>query len=300
MVWYHRTALNLRFRSATLIELVLPAAASAELCPRRRCPSGDSPVIPRRLPDVDHQIAFVCSGGPQIRFCVTVVLSAPGPAHFRWQGASLAVAPPETRRSTSDRGSEVLRGVSGECPARPARATGAVSERIAGGLIMVIWQPHHQGLSASHCHPGTSVAGDSQRRQGAKSLLGVQICIPGSDGVRPPWCMGVLRQFSRCSCTSASSSPPLKSSLAPLQGILTSFCIQRALRCVRVQIRCWRLDVTNPAPRVLREIIQRAGHALAALLEHRRVNHRGGHVGMTQQFLDGADVRAALHATDSC
>ena len=42
------------------------------------------------------------------------------------------------------------------------------------------------------------------------------------------------------------------------------------------------------------KIIQRAGYALAALLEHMRVNHRRGHIGMTQQFLDSADVRAPL------
>ena len=42
------------------------------------------------------------------------------------------------------------------------------------------------------------------------------------------------------------------------------------------------------------EIIQGAGHALATLLEHMRVNHRGGHIGMAQKFLDGADVRAPL------
>ena len=46
--------------------------------------------------------------------------------------------------------------------------------------------------------------------------------------------------------------------------------------------------------RVSVEIIQRAGYTLAALLDHMRVNHRGGHVGMPQQFLDGADVRAPL------
>jgi hypothetical protein len=42
------------------------------------------------------------------------------------------------------------------------------------------------------------------------------------------------------------------------------------------------------------EIIQGAGHALAALLEDMRVNHGGGHVGVAQQFLDGADIRAPL------
>jgi hypothetical protein len=43
-----------------------------------------------------------------------------------------------------------------------------------------------------------------------------------------------------------------------------------------------------------RQIVQRAGHTLPALLEHVRVDHRGGHIGMAQQFLDGADVRAPL------
>ena len=72
---------------------------------------------------------------------------------------------------------------------------GAVSEGIAGGLMMVIWQPNHRGFSASHWHPGTSVADDARRLDCVKSLLGVQISIPGSDSVRSPWCMGVLRQF---------------------------------------------------------------------------------------------------------
>ena len=87
--------------------------------------------------------------------------------------------------------------MSGERPARLACAPGAVSERIAGGLLIVIWQPQHQVLNASHCHPGTSVAGDSWRGDGAKSVMGVQISILGPDRVRPPWCMGVLRQFSQ-------------------------------------------------------------------------------------------------------
>ena len=66
----------------------------------------------------------------------------------------------------------MLRRVSGESPARPARAPGSVSERIAGDLIMVIWQPHHQGPSASHWQPGTSVADDSLPLECAKSSLG--------------------------------------------------------------------------------------------------------------------------------
>jgi hypothetical protein len=80
---------------------------------------------------------------------------------------------------------------------RPARGTGAASEGIVGGLMMVTWQPHHEGFSASHWHPGTFVANDSRRLDGAKSLLGVQIRSPGSDRVHPPWCMGVLPQSSK-------------------------------------------------------------------------------------------------------
>ena len=53
----------------------------------------------------------------------------------------------------------------------PARGRGAVNEGIAGGLIIVIRQPHHRGFSASHWHPGTSVAKDSRRLDGAKPLL---------------------------------------------------------------------------------------------------------------------------------
>jgi hypothetical protein len=56
----------------------------------------------------------------------------------------------------------------------PARGTGAVSEGIGGGLIMVIWQPEHKGFSASHWSPGTSVADDARRLDCAKSLLGVR------------------------------------------------------------------------------------------------------------------------------
>ena len=59
-----------------------------------------------------------------------------------------------------------------------------MSEGIAGGLMIVIWQPHYKGFRASHWHPGTSEADDARRLDCAKSLLGVQIRIPGSDRVR--------------------------------------------------------------------------------------------------------------------
>jgi len=108
---------------------------------------------------------------------------------------SRTVASPEPRRSTSNPRLEVLRRGSGEGTAGPARGTGAVSEGIAGGLIIVIWQPHHRGYSASHWHPGTSVSEGSRRLDCTMSLPGVQIRIPGSDRVRTPWCTGVLRQI---------------------------------------------------------------------------------------------------------
>ena len=126
---------------------------------------------------------------------------------WRQSRRSLAGSSPDPRRSTSDTRSEVLRRGSGEDPARPARAPGAVSEDIAGGLILVIWQPNHKGFSASHWQLGTCGACDSLRLDCAKSLLGVQISIPGSDRVRPPWRIGVLRRFSRYSCISASWCP---------------------------------------------------------------------------------------------
>ena len=103
----------------------------------------------------------------------------------------------------------------GETPAGPARATGAVSEGIASGMMIVIRQPQHKGFSVSHWHPGTSVADDVRRLECITSLPGVQIRISGSDGVRSPWCMGVLRQCSKRSSTSASSSACSKTDLRP-------------------------------------------------------------------------------------
>ena len=69
----------------------------------------------------------------------------------------------------------------GEATVGPARAKGAVSEGRAGGLRIVIWPPHHKCFSASHWRPGTFAADDSRCPDCAKSLLGVQIRIPGSD-----------------------------------------------------------------------------------------------------------------------
>jgi hypothetical protein len=54
-----------------------------------------------------------------------------------------------------------------------------VSEGVAGGLIIVIWQAHHKGMSVSRWHPGTSVAGDARRLDWAKSLPGSPNPYPG-------------------------------------------------------------------------------------------------------------------------
>ena len=83
-------------------------------------------------------------------------------------------------------GLEVLRGVSGECPAIPARGSEAVTDGIAGGLMIVLWLTHHKGFSASHWHPGTSVVDDARCFDCAELLLGVQIRISVSDRVRSP------------------------------------------------------------------------------------------------------------------
>jgi hypothetical protein len=42
------------------------------------------------------------------------------------------------------------------------------------------------------------------------------------------------------------------------------------------------------------ELVERAPDAVAALIEDVRVNHRGGHVYVAEQFLDGPDVVAGL------
>jgi hypothetical protein len=187
-------------------------------------PMGCAETLVRRLPDNRNQVALDTL------------------AHRPGARAGLARDSPETRRSTSDPRSEVLRRGYGEDPARPARAPGAVSEDIAGGLIPVIWQPNHKGLSASHWQPGTCGAYDSLRLDCAKSLLGVQISIPGSDDrVRPPWRIGVLRRFSRYSCTSASSSPRLKADLRPCRAfpLLFAFSALCAAFAFRFGVRGW-------------------------------------------------------------
>jgi hypothetical protein len=82
---------------------------------------------------------------------------------------------------------------------------------------------------------------DSLRLDCAKSLLGVEISIPGSDRVRPPWRIGVLRRFSRYSCTSASSSPRLKAELRPCRAfpLLFAFSALCAAFAFRFGVRGW-------------------------------------------------------------
>jgi hypothetical protein len=111
---------------------------------------------------------------------------------------------------------------------------------------LVIWQPNHKGFSASHWQPGTCGAYDSLRLDCSKSLLGVQISIPGSDRVRPPWRMGFLRQFPRYSCTSASSSPRSEADLRPCRAFSFLFassalCAGFAFKLVHTCVRTERL-----------------------------------------------------------
>jgi hypothetical protein len=61
-----------------------------------------------------------------------------------------------------------------------------MNEVIAGGLMIVLWQPQHNGFSASLWYPGTFVADNAGRLDCAKSLMGVQLRIPRSDRVRSP------------------------------------------------------------------------------------------------------------------
>src|ERR1039458_5169283 len=77
-------------------------------------------------------------------------------------------------------------------------------------------------------------------------MRGVQISIPGSDRVRPPWRMGVLLQFSRYSCTSASSSPRLEADLRPCRAfslLLASraLCAAFAFKLVHTSVSTERL-----------------------------------------------------------
>jgi hypothetical protein len=64
--------------------------------------------------------------------------------------------------------------------------------------MMVNWRLQNMGFSASNWHPGTYGVDDALRLDCAKSLLEVQIRIPGSNRVRFPWGMGILRQYSTC------------------------------------------------------------------------------------------------------
>jgi hypothetical protein len=120
--------------------------------------------------------------------------------------ADRAAAPPEPHRSLPVAPLIGDQRCYGEAPVRPARGSGGVSQGIAGALRIFIWQHRHKGLSASHWQPGTCGANASLRLDCAKSLLEVQIRIQGSDRVRSPWGMGILRPYSSYSCTSAPSS----------------------------------------------------------------------------------------------
>ena len=62
--WYHRTPSNPCLRSATSIQPAPSIPAPAAFCPCRRGHASSSPVIPRRVPEVDHEIPFICRALP--------------------------------------------------------------------------------------------------------------------------------------------------------------------------------------------------------------------------------------------
>ena len=53
-----------RLRSATFIQPAPSIPALAAFCPCRRGHASGSPVIPRRVPEVDHEIPFICRALP--------------------------------------------------------------------------------------------------------------------------------------------------------------------------------------------------------------------------------------------
>ena len=55
---------NPRLRPATFIQPAPSIPAPAAFCPCRRGHASGSPVIPRRVPEVDHEIPFVCRALP--------------------------------------------------------------------------------------------------------------------------------------------------------------------------------------------------------------------------------------------
>ena len=115
------------------------------------------------------------------------------PPPFRPIPADRAAVPPESDGSLAIVPLIPNKRYYGETPVGPARATGAASEGIPGGLIIVIWQRHHHSFSASLWQPSTSGADDSVGLDRAQSLLEGQIRLAGSEGVRSPWGMGILR-----------------------------------------------------------------------------------------------------------
>jgi hypothetical protein len=66
-----------------------------------------------------------------------------------WLPADTAAAPPESRRSLALVPLIGDKRYNGEAPVRPARDWGGLSEDVAGSLIIVIWQQHLKGFSAS-------------------------------------------------------------------------------------------------------------------------------------------------------
>ena len=129
------------------------------------------------------------------------------PAHPSLPCADTTIAPPEPRRSLAVAPLIGDKRCYGETPARPARDSGGVSQGIVGAMMVVIEHHRRKGFGASHWQVGTCGADDARRLDCGKSLLEVQIRIPGSDRVQSSWGTGILRPYSSYSCGSATSSP---------------------------------------------------------------------------------------------
>jgi len=131
-------------------------------------------VQPRCAPGVDRVI--ICGFGTYAVYLgSSLFLLEWVESHFL-PPAHTAIAPPEPHRSTLDPD----RGYYGEAPVGPACDSGGLSDGIAGCLILVTWQQHPKGFSASHWQPGTCGADAALHLDCAKSLLEVHIRIPGS------------------------------------------------------------------------------------------------------------------------
>jgi len=132
------------------------------------------------------------------------------------RAAGRTAASPEPRRSTSYSNKRYY----GEAPVGLWRCERAVGDStpfyILPSPFCIRPQPP---FSISHSYPARSI----RRRVG--------YVLPA------PTVYSRRHHGDTTACTGCGSHNPLY-----LQGIPTTFCIERALRCLRCQVRCWRLN----------------------------------------------------------